>query len=127
MPNPPMDMQHQESGGVHRRAVVLLMLLLFVTSIANIYTRHQHRLEYVRFSNAVIERDELNIEWNQLLVEESLWSFPHRVEKDATRALAMKMPSAKDIVLLGELGLGESTEGNLSQQRNRQETGGLHD
>lgn len=127
MSNPSMDVQHEERGGVHRRAVVLLLLLLFVTSIANIYTRHQHRLEYVRFSNAVIERDELNIEWNQLLVEESLWSFPHRVEKDATRALAMKMPSAKEIVLLGELGFDESIENNLSQQQNRQKTGGLHD
>lgn len=89
---------------MHRTAIVVLLALLFVTAISSIYTRHQHRVEYVRFTNAVSERDELNIEWNQLLVEESLWSFPHRVEKDATRSLSMKVPGAKDIVLLSELG-----------------------
>ena len=88
---------------MHRAAIVVLLALLFVTAISGIYTRHQHRVEYVRFTHEVSERDELNIEWNQLLVEESLWSFPHRVEKDATRSLAMKVPEANDIVLLDEL------------------------
>lgn len=88
---------------MHRTAIVVLLALLFVTAISGIYTRHQHRVEYVRFTEEVSERDELNIEWNQLLVEESLWSFPHRVEKDAIKSLAMKVPEANDIVLLGEL------------------------
>lgn len=91
---------------MHRVAITLLLGLLFLAAICSIYTRHQHRVEYVRFTSAVKERDELNIEWNQLLVEESLWSFPHRVEKDATRSLSMKVPDAKEIVLLGELGRG---------------------
>lgn len=88
---------------MHRTAIIVLLALLFVTAVFGIYTRHQHRVEYVRFTSEVSERDELNIEWNQLLVEESLWSFPHRVEKDATQSLAMKVPEATEIVLLGEL------------------------
>lgn len=99
---------------MHKVAISVLLGLLFVTSMSIIYTRHQHRVEYVRFTSAVAERDELNIEWNQLLVEESLWSFPHRVEKDATRSLAMKVPGPKDIVLLGEVGhemIGGQKEG----------------
>lgn len=88
---------------MHRTAIVVLLGLLFLTAIFSIYTRHQHRVEYVRFTDEISERDDLSIEWNQLLVEESLWSFPHRVEKDATRSLAMKVPGANEIVLLGEL------------------------
>lgn len=86
---------------MHKTGFLMLALLLFVTSISIVYTRHQHRIEYVKFVAAVDTRDALNIEWNQLLVEESLWSFPHRVEKDATRSLSMMMPKAKDIIVLG--------------------------
>lgn len=88
---------------MHRTAIAVLLGLVFLTAIFSIHTRHQHRVEYVRFTNEISERDELSIEWNQLLVEESLWSFPHRVEKDATRSLSMKVPDANEIVLLGEL------------------------
>ncbi|MGH1541818.1 MAG: cell division protein FtsL [Arenicella sp.] len=88
---------------MNKTGFFLLMGLLFVTSLLIVYTRHQHRIEYVKFNNSIATRDELNIEWNQLLVEESLWSFPHRVEKDATRSLSMRVPKAEDIVVLGEL------------------------
>ena len=86
---------------MYKTGFMVLLSFVFVTSLAIVYTRHQHRLQYVEFNSAVETRDALNIEWNQLLVEESLWSFPHRVEKDAARSLSMVMPAAEDIIVLG--------------------------
>ena len=65
-----------------------------------VYARHQHRIGYVALQAEMKKRDALNIEWGQLLIEESLWSFPHRVEKDATESLSMKIPTEKDVVLV---------------------------
>ncbi len=78
----------------------LLMLLVLVSSIAVVYVRHQNRVTFVALHQAGQERDRLNVEWGQLLIEESLWSFPHRVEKDAVSLLGMKMPQPEDIRLV---------------------------
>lgn len=78
----------------------LLVLSVVISAMITIYARHQHRINYVALQLEMKNRDAFNVEWGQLLIEESLWSFPHRVEKDATETLSMKMPSEKDIVLV---------------------------
>ena len=83
--------------------VAVLMLLVFVTAIGQIFVRHEHRLQYLALNQSISERDDLNIEWNQLLTESSTWSFPHRVEKDATQKLSMRPPMLRDIKSIDEL------------------------
>ena len=77
-----------------------LMVLVLISSISVVYLRHQNRVTFVALHQAGQERDQLNVEWGQLLIEESLWSFPHRVEKDAVSQLGMKMPKPENIRLV---------------------------
>jgi len=75
-----------------------LVFCLFVSAVAMVYVRHQHRLEYVHLSKLAAERDELVIEWYTLKTEESTWSSQQQVEQKAKQNLGMRAPSAKQIV-----------------------------
>ena len=85
---------------LHKVLTAVLLVLVLVSSVAVVFLRHQNRVTFLALHQAGQERDRLNVEWGQLLIEESLWSFPHRVEKDAVSQLGMKMPRPDDIRLV---------------------------
>ena len=62
--------------------------------------RHQHRLSYVALQSAQKVRDDLNIEWGQLLLEQSTWAMHHRVEAEAGKKLGMITPKPDQIVVV---------------------------
>jgi cell division protein FtsL len=72
-------------------ATVLLASALFMVKV-----RHEHRVAYLTYRAEQDRRDTLNDEWGQLLIEENLWSFPHRIEKDARERLSMRAPSFEE-------------------------------
>lgn len=86
-----------------------LVLSLVVTALFVVNARHQHRIAFLALQSEEARRDALNDEWGQLLVEENLWSFPHRVEKDAVKHLSMRAPEVADVELVSvtENGAGE--------------------
>ncbi len=78
-----------------------LVTSVVLTALSMVYVRHQHRIAYSVFQLEEAQRDMLNDEWGKLLIEENLWAFPHRIEKDATQRLAMRAPQTKDIEYVG--------------------------
>jgi cell division protein FtsL len=78
--------------------VFFLTFSLFFSSLAVVYVRHQHRLEYTRLSIENAERDDLFIEWNTLMIAMSTWSSLNRVENSAKSSLAMRAPKAEEII-----------------------------
>lgn len=77
-----------------------LITSLLITALSVVYVRHQHRIAYTILHAEESRRDALNDEWGQLLVEENLWSFPHRIEKDASQQLKMRAPKTEDVVFV---------------------------
>lgn len=78
-----------------------LVSSVVVTALFTVYVRHQHRIAYSDFQAKEKQRDALNDEWGQLLIEENLWAFPHRIEKDAMDLLSMRAPKASEVELVG--------------------------
>jgi len=78
--------------------VFLLSIGLFISSLAVVYVRHQHRLEYTRLTIANSERDDLFIEWNTLMVAMGTWSSLNRVETVSNKGLQMRVPKPNEIV-----------------------------
>jgi len=72
-------------------ATAVLVSALFVVKY-----RHEHRVSYLTYRAEQERRDNLNDEWGQLLIEENLWSFPHRIEKDAKERLSMRTPTFEE-------------------------------
>lgn len=85
-----------------RSLVAVLIPLVTVSAISLVYLRHQHRLSFVALQQAQQTRDDLNIEWGQLLLEQSTWAMHHRVEAEAGRKLDMITPSPDQIVVVGK-------------------------
>ena len=82
-----------------------LVSSMIVSALFVVYVRHQHRIAYLDFHAEEARRDSLNDEWGQLLIEENLWSFPHRIEKDARQLLAMRAPKAEETKFVALKGL----------------------
>ena len=83
------------------RSLVLLSLVLVAASaLSVVWLRHEHRLNYVALQQAQEQRDLLNIEWGQLLLEQSTWAIHHRVEIEASKRLGMVLPVPDEIVVL---------------------------
>jgi cell division protein FtsL len=80
-----------------------LVSSVVVTALFTVYVRHQHRIAYSDFQARETQRDALNDEWGKLLIEENLWAFPHRIEKDAADLLSMRAPKASEVEFVGLL------------------------
>lgn len=78
-----------------------LVCTVMVSALLLVNTRHQHRIAYLSVQVEESRRDALNDEWGQLLVEANLWSFPHRIEKDAVKLLSMRAPMKGEIKFVG--------------------------
>jgi cell division protein FtsL len=83
------------------RAVALALLAAGMISAAGvIYVRHQHRLAFLALHAAEAERDRLNIEWGQLLLERATHTGQPIVEDQARRRLGMAAPAPDDTNIL---------------------------
>ena len=86
-----------------RRPVLLLMVFAVVcvcSAIALVYTKHESRNLFVELEALTGERDELNIEWGQLQIEQSTWATHARIERVARDDLALKRPATTEIYLI---------------------------
>lgn len=82
----------------------LLLLVLLACTVASalgvVYMRHRHRELFVQLSRLERERDELNIEFGRLQLEQATWAEANRVDQIARERLGMKFPEATDIVVV---------------------------
>ncbi len=77
-----------------------LVLVCVVSAIALIYTKHESRKLFVELERLSDERDELNIEWGQLQIEQSTWATHARIEQVATSKLKLSRPATREIYVI---------------------------
>jgi cell division protein FtsL len=80
-----------------RLALGTLWVAVLVSSLAVIYSKHQARSRFVELQRLTERRDELDIEWGQLQLEQSTWATHGRVERVARENLRMVIPRAADL------------------------------
>ena len=83
-----------------RAVVSLLGLAVFLSAIALIDSRQQNRTEFEALQQSAEQRDQLNIEWGRLLLEQSTWSTHAYIEHSATQKLGMSIPAASQILVV---------------------------
>ena len=82
-------------------ALVLAFAVVCVLSaLALVYTKHESRKLFVELEALTNERDQLNIEWGQLQIEQSTWSTHARIEQVATENLSLVRPEATEIYVI---------------------------
>lgn len=84
------------------RVFVLIVLLGLVTTsaVAVVLARHQHREGFIELMRLEKVRDELNIEFGRLQIEQATWSETHRIERIAAEKLGMKFPEGVEVVVV---------------------------
>ena len=78
----------------------VLLLAVVATAITVVYERYRHRQLFVELTRAERERDELNIEFGRLQLEQATWAQANRIDQVARERLGMKFPEAEDIVVV---------------------------
>ena len=81
-------------------AVATLWVGALGSAAAAIYCKHRARELFVELEQLNGRRDNLEIEWGQLQLEQSAWSTHAFVERVASTKLHMAMPPPKDIVIV---------------------------
>jgi cell division protein FtsL len=72
--------------------VAVLWFGVLASAAGAIYTRHRSRELFVELERLHRQRDQLEVEWGQLQLEQSAWSTHAFVERVATTRLQMVTP-----------------------------------
>ena len=86
------------------KMLVIVVAVLWVGALGSaagaIYCKHRAREMFVELEQLNARRDNLEIEWGQLQLEQSSWSTQAFVERVATTKLHMAMPPPKEIEIV---------------------------
>jgi len=82
------------------KQLALLTVAVVACAATVIELRHRNRLLFAELQVVTHERDALNTEWGQLLLEQGAWSEQRRVEETARARLGMALPSGDQVVVV---------------------------
>jgi cell division protein FtsL len=83
-------------------ALFMLMMLAAVlaSALGVVWTRHESRVLFVSLTALQNQRDDLNIEYGKLELEQATYAEPRRIDDEARQRLGMLEPTPQDIRLL---------------------------
>lgn len=82
--------------------VAALFLVVIASALGVVYSKHHSRGLFMALQAEVDKRDQLNVEWGQLQLEQSTWATHGRIEEVARGRLQMTLPDARSTVILLE-------------------------
>ncbi len=80
--------------------LAVLVVAIVVSALVVVRDRHEHRQAFVELSRLDRARDELNIEFGRLQLEQATWAESNRVDQVARTRLGMSFPRTEDTVVL---------------------------
>jgi cell division protein FtsL len=82
-------------------AIVLLVLLAVIGSaLGVVYAREQNRRLFVEYTQVQKDRDELNVEFTRLELEQATWAETNRIDQVARGQLGLVSPTPADTVVV---------------------------
>ena len=88
------------TGTVLAVAIPLLWVAALGSAAGAIWCKHRARERFVELEALHARRDNLEIEWGQLQLEQSAWSTHAFVERVASTRLQMALPPPKEIEII---------------------------
>ncbi len=82
-----------------KSSLLLLSLagLIFVSALQLVATRAENRRLFIQLQDLRKQRDEIDREWSQLLLEQGTWGTDNRIEELARTKLKMTTPVVAQI------------------------------
>ena len=78
----------------------VLLVTLLVSGLMVVKTTHENRFAFNELQVLREEANQLDVEWGQLLLEQSTFGLDGRIEQKAARELQMQVPRISDIVMV---------------------------
>lgn len=78
----------------------VLLLAVVASALGVVWTRHESRVLFVQLTALQNLRDDSNIEYGRLELEQATYAEPRRIDDEARQKLGMVEPSPQDIRLL---------------------------
>jgi cell division protein FtsL len=78
--------------------LAVLAVAVLLSALGAVYAKHHSRQLFVELEALKSERDDLNVEWNKLMLEQATWATPTRIEMIARDRLQMMVPPSDKVV-----------------------------
>ncbi|MFT6132853.1 MAG: cell division protein FtsL [Shewanella sp.] len=85
---------------LHNFVSYILLVLVVVSAFSVIYYTHVNRQTTSELEQLFTQRDELDIEWRNLLLEQNSLAEHSAIESKAKKLLKMKRPDAKSEIII---------------------------
>ena len=82
--------------------LVVMVVAVLVSAVAVIEAKHESRKRFVALQVLEKARDQMNVEWGQLQLEQGTWATNSRVERIAREQLHMVIPKMEDVVIVNQ-------------------------
>lgn len=83
-----------------RVLIALLVVANVASALAVVYDRHRHRQLFVQITRLEKARDDLNIDFGRLQLEQATLGDSNRVDQIAREQLGMQFPDAGQTVVI---------------------------
>lgn len=83
-----------------RLLLVLLVAAVMASAIGVVFSTYEARKQFVALQALQASRDEMNIQWGRLQLEQSTWATHGRIEQTASDKLEMMIPPPGAVVIV---------------------------
>jgi cell division protein FtsL len=80
--------------------LMVLVVTVLASAVAVIDATHLNRKTFVKLQELQKQRDEMEIQWGKLQLEQGAWTTHGRVEQLASKELDMIMPPSQSVVIV---------------------------
>ena len=85
-----------------RALIYVIAVICLISAVAVVGVRHENRISFIELQALYQERDNLNIEWRRLLLEQAALSRYKQLEDWASSNLTMESPEQQIVLLVPE-------------------------
>lgn len=78
----------------------VLTLLVLVSALAVVFSKHQNRKLYAKLTALQKQNDAMEVEWGRLQLEQSTWATHGRIEKIARQRLGMRNVDYDKVIIV---------------------------
>jgi cell division protein FtsL len=80
--------------------MMVAVIVVLSSALALVYAKHNNRNLFIELQELQAKRDDLNVEWGRLQLEQSTFATHSYIEETARRDLQMILPSQDKTVMV---------------------------
>lgn len=100
-PNTKFNLFYILMSDLSRHLLLIILFFLVVSSaLAVVVSAHENRRLVIAHEQLIQEKDQLDIQWRHLIIEQSALTEHNRIERAVLSKLDMRRPTREDEILL---------------------------